>query len=186
MKKILLSLVTFLLCFTFIPFVSAKNTAKVYMFTKEGCPACEAALTYFDELKNNDKYDFELFVMEVFDSGWGVNNESVYQMLVDTYQNFGVNSSEMATPSIVIGDYFTKGLPPDTTVIEDSIAKINDSEEELTDFVSNYIVENNIDITNMKKEDNIKEPSKYDTYIIIGIFVVLIGGCAGLVVIGKK
>ena len=50
MKKILLSLIAIISTFVFIPLVNAKNDVTVYMFTKNGCPACESAREYFNGL----------------------------------------------------------------------------------------------------------------------------------------
>lgn len=163
---------------------------KVYMITKEGCSGCEMAYEYFEELsKTND--NFELVPFEVFDSNWNFNSEELYTLFVKIYEYFDEDTNQASTPTIVIGEYHTLGLPSDKTQITDAIKNAK------KDVVAKIAKDNNLNIDELKydvskraESNNTKESEtsngKYDTLIIVSIFVILIGGFAGLVVLGKK
>ena len=50
MKKIILSFIATLSMLVMLPVVKADSDVTVYMFTKNGCSACEAAREYFEGL----------------------------------------------------------------------------------------------------------------------------------------
>lgn len=193
MKKVLFSLIGLLYLFIGMP-VSAEEQVPVYMFSKDGCSACISALSYFEELESEHPDLFELKEIVVFDGDWNAVSEDRTDLLIKIYERFGEDSSKASTPTIVIGDYHTIGLPQDTDEVYDAIVaagkdkskdevKILMDELELDlDELLEY--ENNASDTPTVLED--ETGGKYDTIIIIGIFVVLIGGLAGLVIAGKK
>ena len=192
MKKVLFSLITFLYLLIGMP-VSAKEQVPVYMFSKDGCSACISALSYFEELESEYPDLFELKEIVVFDGNWNAVSDDRTNLLVKVYERFGEDSSKAATPTIVIGDYHTVGLPQDTTEVYDAIV---DASKDDIDVVKGLIEDANLNLdelleydeNNTNTQDTITDENggKYDTIIIIGIFVVLIGGLAGLVVAGKK
>lgn len=193
MKKVLFSLITFLYLLIGMP-VSAEEQVPVYMFSKDGCSACVSALSYFEELESDYPDLFELKEIVVFDGNWNAVSDDRTNLLVKVYERFGEDSSKAATPTIVIGDYHTVGLPQDTTEVYDAIV---DASKEDADVVKGLIEDLDLNLdelleydetnTNMPTTPSTDETGgKYDTIIIIGIFVVLIGGLAGLVVAGKK
>lgn len=187
MKKIILSVISVLMIFVMMPLAKAESKVPVYMFTKDGCSACISAHEYFDELANEYPDLFELVEIEVFDSEWNITSEDLQKILIETYEKFGEDTSKIATPTIVIGDYHTIGLPQDTSVVYDAIVAAK--EEEKTDEIKKIAEDLNIDIEDVSKTTETpasEESGKYDALIIIGIFVVLIGGFAGLVIAGKK
>lgn len=190
MKRILLGVITFLVCICMLPVVKADSKVTVYMFTKDGCPACAKALEYFNGLLKDDSDAFELVDLEIFDSEWNEVSEDAYNLMIDTLDHFGESTEpkDIATPLIVIGDYHTVGLPQDTSVVEDAI---KDAKKE--DDVVKQIAEDNkinyqdfVKVENENASNNEEKSGKYDAIIIVAIFVVLIGGFAGLVVLGKK
>jgi len=191
MKKILLSFIMVALTFVLMPITKAEEKVSVYMFSKDGCSACVAAQEYFDELLEENPDLFELVELQVFDSEWNFVSDDLKNLLIKTYEKFGEDTSKAATPTIVIGDYHTVGLPQDTSVVYDEIVKLKDSKDK-TDVVKEIADELDINIKDLQNSSNAdvntatEEGGKYDAIIIIGIFVVLIGGFAGLIVAGKK
>lgn len=194
MKKILLSLITALAFVCLLPIVKAKSDVTVYMFTKSGCPACASALEYFNGLLADDPNSFELVDLEIFDSEWNEVSEDAYNLMIDTLDHFGESTDpkDIATPLIVIGNYHTVGLPQDTSVVEDAIKDAKDAKKEV-DVVKQIADDEKINYQDFVKVENEnasnneeQKSGKYDAIIIVAIFVVLIGGFAGLVVLGKK
>lgn len=194
MKKILLSLITALVFVCLLPVVKAKSDVTVYMFTKDGCPACASALEYFNGLLADDPNSFELVDLEIFDSEWNEVSEDAYNLMIDTLDHFGESTDpkDIATPLIVIGNYHTVGLPQDTSVVEDAIKDAKDAKKEV-DVVKQIADDEKINYQDFVKVENENASNneeqklgKYDAIIIVAIFVVLIGGFAGLVVLGKK
>lgn len=191
MKKLILSLTVALFLFIGVP-VSAKEKVPVYMFTKDGCSACLSAQEYFANLQEEYPDLFELRDIVVFDYNWGEVSEDRTNLLIKIYDRFGEDSSRASTPTIVIGDYHTLGLPSDTDEVYDAIVDARDNKSE--DIVKGYIDELELNLEDLlvyETEDNTNTKNdttdgKYDTIIIIGIFVVLIGGLAGLVIAGNK
>ncbi len=191
MKKLIFSLTIALFLFMGIP-VSAKEKVPVYMFTKDGCSACLSAQEYFANLQEEYPDLFELRDIVVFDYNWGEVSEDRTNLLIKIYDRFGEDSSRASTPTIVIGDYHTLGLPSDTDEVYDAIVDARNNKSE--DIVKGYIDELELNLEDLlvyETEDNTNTKNdttdgKYDTIIIIGIFVVLIGGLAGLVIAGNK
>ena len=185
MKKTLISLVAILLSIILIPVVKADEKVPVYMITKEGCPACESALEYFDKLEKENPDLFDLIVLEVFDSEWNFRNDDLKNLFIKVYERFDEDAQKAATPTIIIGDYHSVGLPKDTSIIKNEITSLKDSEEKV-DEVKKIADELEIDIEKLKTEKTSSTSGKYDALIVAGIFIVLIGGFAGLIIASKK
>lgn len=192
MKKIILSVISILTMLIMMPVVNADEQVPVYMFSKNGCSACISAVEYFQDLESEYPDLFELIEIEVFDAEWNFVSEDIQYLFLGVYEEFGEDTSKAATPTIVIGDYHTVGLPSDTSVVYDEIVKQSKAKEPVNK-VEEIAKELEIDLENLPKaenntntENNTEETGKYDTLIIVGIFVVLIGGFAGLVIVGKK
>ena len=205
MKKVILSLITIVSLIIMIPVVKADSDVTVYMFTKNGCPACEAAREYFEGLLEKDKDAFKLVNIEVWcgddytvdPSEWILGSEDAYNLLMAAVEHYKLDESKLGTPVIAIGDYATIGInTSDTKDIDDAIAKAKKSKKEV-DVIKDLAKENNIELSSVIKDfdvkscdkttaDTTKSSGKYDAVIIVAIFVVLIGGFTGLVVLGKK
>lgn len=201
MKKFILSLVTALTVFMMIPVAQAIEKPEVtdhekvtiYIFWGNGCPNCTNAINYFyglgDEYadyiefetyevwynSNNNKFaqevaglldhDLEgvpfLVVGEEYISGWGDSvGESMINYALDYYQD--KNYKDVVKEALEDTEYEVE-----KTSLKDAY-EVETSENENT-------------TTSVESEGG-----KYDVVIIIGIFVVLIGGFAALVVVGKK
>ena len=193
MKKVLLSIVTLMFVFVMMPIVKAEEQVPVYMFSKDGCGACKTAQEYFEKLESEYPDLFELVEIQVFDKNWQVNSEALQELLIEVYENFDKDSSKASTPTIVIGDYITIGFPQDEDEVYDAIEAVQKSEKQVNvvqDLADKLEIDIEQEIENIQNnstvQDDNTEGGKYDTIIIIGIFVVLIGGFAGLVVLGKK
>lgn len=203
MKKYLLTLVMVVSMFFGIMGVSAAKDTKtklpevthdpinVYIFRSESCGYCHKALEFLEEQQKTYGSYFKLIGYEVNDS----NNSDFWQKVGD---HFGDEIGSI--PYIVIGDaYHATGFD------EENIGK-----ELLETIISEYQNENYVDVVNNLLEENkltdkvsyeqnseftvltdasigkSTESSSKDTIIIVGIFVVLIGGIAGLVVASRK
>jgi len=193
MKKIILSLIIFLGLLGVIPVSAAEEKVPVYVFSKDGCSACIQAEEYFAELSEDYPDLFEIYNIVVFDENWQAVSNDRTELLIDVYERFGEDSSKAATPTIVIGDYHTLGLPQDTEEVYDAIMEVKNSKEPV-DEVKKLVDEAELNLEDllvyvhddMPTVEEKETSGKYDTIIIIGIFVVLIGGMAALVVASKK
>ena len=186
MKKLVLSIVAIIMTFVLVPIVKADEKVHVYMISKDGCSACAAASEYFADLATSNPDLFELYDIQVFDANWQFESDELQQLFLAVYEKFGEDTSKAATPTIVIGDYHTVGLPQDTSAVYDAIVAAKDKDDEMKKIAE----ELNIDLEKVRKNENTSEENeksgKYDALIIIGIFIVLIGGFAGLVIASKK
>jgi len=183
MKKIILSIFAAFAMFVMLPNVNAEEKVPVYMFTKNGCPACDSAHEYFTDLAEKHSDLFDLYIIEVFDGNWNIVSKDLGELLTKVYDKYGEDSSKASTPTIVIGEYHTLGLPQDTNIVLKEIEKARDSENKV-DEVKKIADTLKIDLEQYKLVP--ETPGKYDAIIIVGIFVVLIGGFAALVYAGKK
>ena len=176
MKKIFLGLATLMIAFIIMPIVKAQEKVPVYMFTKNGCSACLSATQYFEDLSQSYPDLFELIDIEVFDENWQPVSDDLRNLLVAVYEEFGEDSSSASTPTIVIGDYHTLGLPQDTSIVYDEIVKVSNSEENVDKVkeIADSIGVNLEDIKKASTSENSEEENKgkYDAIIVIGIFAV--------------
>lgn len=193
MKKVLLSLIAVLCLLLALPVSAENEKVPVYVFSKDGCPACVAAQEYFDELEESYPELFEVIEIVTFGPKWEMVSEDRQELLISIYEHFEQDTAKIATPSIIIGEYFTQGLPGDTDEIYNEIMKVKNSKNKV-DVVKKIVEENKYNLEDMQKYDpsiflevdEESETGKYDTIIIIGIFAVLIGGFVGLIMVGKK
>ncbi len=189
MKKFIYIILGMISLFLVMPSVHAKNDVKVYIFSKEGCPACEYAFEYFDGLLKNEPDLFELDVLEVFDGKWQTKNEELYNLLIKSLDHFGESTKpeDIATPIIAIGDYLQIGTK-DLSKMYDRIVEFRDSEETPIDRISLIAKDINVNIDKLKvnRKQEQEKSSKYDLIILGTIFIVLIGGFALLIKVGKK
>ena len=207
MKKIILSFIAILSMLIMLPVVKADSDVTVYMFTKNGCSACEAAREYFEGLLEKDKDAFKLVNIEVWcgddytvdpnSPQWILGSEDAYNLLMAAVEHYKLDESKLGTPVIAIGDYATIGFNTnDPSDITDAINKAKKGKKEV-DVIKDLAKENNIELSSIIKDfgvkscdktttDDTKSNGKYDAIIIVSIFVVLIGGFAGLVVLGRK
>jgi thiol-disulfide isomerase/thioredoxin len=176
MKKVLLALVVVLILIIQIPIVDASSKVPVYMISKEGCPACERALTYFNELNKEHPDMFELIELRVFDSKWNFNSEELEKMFKALYDYVGYDSAKAETPTIIIGDYHETGLN------KEEVYKAITTYDKDDDEVISIAKELNIDIEKIRYHDNSGE----NLLIIFGIVIVVVAGFIGIISINKN
>jgi glutaredoxin len=192
MKKVLI--VAFaIFAFLMVDTVKAKEVP-VYMLTKEGCPACESALEFFANLDKEHPNTFKLYTIEVFDSEWGVRSQVLEELLTSVYKYFGDDEGQVATPTIVIGEYHTIGLPKDTSVIYKKI--VETKEKKKKDVLKELAQKLDIDVDNLPKPEDTNTTttgektettsSKSDVLMIVLAAIVLVGGFTGLAVSSSK
>lgn len=210
MKKYILSILLVLTLLIAIPGVNAKETKEklpatdrepinVYIFRGDSCGYCHSALEFFQA--SEEKYGdyFNLVGFEVSSQ----ENASFWQTVAD---HFGDEAGGI--PYIVVGEsYHAAGY--EESIGEQIIAAILEEyqNDDYVDVVGNLLKENKF-VSDTPEESKITyeqntdfsvlqnaflsesagqdEKSSSDIYIVIGIFVVLIGGVAGLVVASKK
>ncbi len=206
MKKVLLGIITILLCIAMIPVTdAAKKTSKktttktkteevvtepapepepeykegmvkVYVFEAGGCPYCEMELEYLKGLASyGEKFVIVKKELYVDHENWAHGADYDLGVTVATeFKEAGFSeASYSGTPFVVISDVYAA-----TNYSEDLESYIDKAYEKGDKDVVKCIEDGNTDCINTA--------GKYDTLIIIGIFVVLIGGIAGLMFANKK
>lgn len=151
--------------------IFAKEKVKVYVFSKEECPYCKAAIEYLEELHKDNEEVFEIVEYQVYNKSWKA--DSYYETLLNKVAEIKKDNVQ-GVPYIVIGKNY-------------SLNQFQESDEEPIKkaILSSYEDENDEDIV-LKAIDKIKNSSKYDTVIIVGIFVVLIGGIGTFLILSRK
>ncbi len=193
MKKVIISFIIVCVLIMHIPVVKAENKVKVYMFTKHGCSACQTAYDYFNDLLEENPDLFELVTLEVWsgadkDGKWILASQDLLDLMVSALDKFGEDTNKLATPTIAVGDYLQVGAN-NLSGIYNRILELKDSEEAV-DTIAELAKENNINIDELKGIKNTNEDEnndgKYDAYILIGIFIFVIGGFVALLTFGRK
>ncbi|MBE6157025.1 MAG: hypothetical protein E7161_04720 [Firmicutes bacterium] len=199
MKKVILSTIAIMLMFVMMPFVRAIEKPEVtdhekvtiYIFRGEGCGHCQNAISYFYSLGDEYADYLEVKAYEVWKNA---NNASLAK---DVAAEVGTSFTG-GVPLIVVGEKYVGGFGEGTgaeliqyaldyyqdeeyrDVVEEKLA--NKSYDETVETIAEAAISEGLIGGNAATQ----ETGKYDTLIIIGIFVVLIGGFAGLVIAGKK
>ncbi len=155
MKYVKLTSLTIILFLTILCMpivVEAKEKINVYLFWGEGCPHCETAKEYFNELKKDYSKYFELHSFEVW------NNEKNNTLFKNVANE--LNKNVQGIPFILVGDKTFSGF-------NDAIGKNikNVIIEQYNSGTSNDIVSKYIE----EKEVPIKRDSQ-NKYIPIIIF----------------
>lgn len=212
MKKIFLSIVTIFMAFLMVSNVSAIEKPKVtkhekitiYIFRGDGCGHCANAINYFNEL--GDEYD-DYFEVKTYETWYNSNNNKLGKAVAEKfdYEFEGV-------PFIVVGEKYVGGFGSTTgetlieyaldyyqdknykDVVKETLKKIDYEVEEtsIEDAINeeNKKNENTNENTNenssVENYGNTTSSNKNDTIIVVGLFILLIGGIAGLVIVGRK
>ncbi len=187
MKKILLTIALCLSMLVMAPQVKAENQVNIYLFTQKGCNACEYALETLADMQKQHPGLFEVYNIQVWngwadDGSWILGSEELQNLLLTVKERLG-NEEGIATPTIALGDYIQVGASDLEAFIE-RMETFRDAENP-RDVVKEVADEMQIDLEpyHITTDEN---EGKYDAIIIIGIFVILIGGFAGLIVMSKK
>ncbi len=143
--------------------VFAKEKVNVYLFKREGCGFCANALTFFNNLSNDEEYKnyFNLVTKEVSNSK--INSE----LLESVGDYFGVNVQ--GVPFIVIGEEHFEGY---SNTFDDQIKEAIKKayENEIKDVVASLL-------------GNEKESNSATTIVIL---LAIIAGVAFLVYMAKE
>lgn len=198
MKKVLSIVLITIMMLVALPSVDAKEKLpkvthepiNVYIFRGDSCGYCHSALEFFEE--SNEKYGdyFNVVGFEVSDE----NNQGFWQKVGEFF-----NDEVGSIPYIVIGDvYHETGFSEEIGKDIIKIALEQYENDNYVDVVDKLLVENELkDKVEYNKHSEFgtitdakivkaEEQSSSDTLIIIGIFVVLIGGLTGLVIASRK
>lgn len=182
MKKILLILVA-VLTLSILPMnTHAKEKATVYLFRGKTCEHCEEALTYFNNHKSEWEDILEIKTYEV----WNNNNNAVLQSKVAEKLNVPENK-RTDVPMFVVGDNYHIGYSGVVTYNKIiNMAKELNNKEETIDVVENAISENNLKVSALSIADLFGEANPIVTYIVFGIFGLIVIGFAGMIVFSRK
>lgn len=142
------------------------NKINVYLFWGNGCGYCEAAKEFFANIdKEYSKY-FNLVDYEV----WYNEDNNALKEEVAAYFKDDVTG----VPYIVIGDETFGGY---SSEYDADIKKAIKEAYEDEDYV---------DAIEKVKDGDVEAPKNYDTLIVIGIFVAIIGGFGALIYFSRK
>ena len=174
MKKVLLSILTLFMVLVFPMSVLAdegkedakKEKINVYLFWGDGCGYCEAAKEFFASIE--EEYDdyYNLVEYEV----WYNKDNNELKENVAAYFNDDVTG----VPYIIIGDKTFGGYSSEYD--EDIKKAIKEA----------YDDEDYIDAVAKVGTGDYETPKNYDTLIVIGIFVLIIGGFGALIYFSRK
>ena len=181
------------------------NKVTIHLFYASWCGYCHDFIEYFSTRyeEYSDRFEIKAYLISTLseDGKSRVSipeNVLIMQAVNEHFEtdNAG-NPLKGGIPLIIIGDSFVQsGFGSDGSQII-SVALEENKNKNYTDTVAKIIQDKNFNtskVTDFKtvvdsilnKSSEEETGGKYDTYIIIGIFVVLIGGFAGLVIAGKK
>lgn len=201
MKKIILSIITLLVALMMVPTAKAIEKPKVtdhekvniYIFWGNGCPNCTNAIKYFYNL--GDEYSDYINVV-TYEVWYNQDNNSFAQEVA------GLLDHELkGVPFLVVGEKYISGWGDNVgeTLINDALNYYKDKNykdlvKDAKDKTEKEVVETTLkDAYDLEANENENtniptkpEGGKYDAIIVAGIFIVLIGGFAALVIIGKK
>lgn len=157
MKK---ALILFIAFFILIPSIAAKEKVMVHLFVKEEDTIAEELINYLNELKGSDIKNF--FTYEVYPTWTSSWQENTYYVNIATEVAKKYKERLNGSPYLVVDKNFHLN--------EFS----NDKKPEIKNAIINaYLDENYEDfVTNIINEYDNKH--KYDTYIIIGMLLVIL------------
>lgn len=203
MKKLVLAFISVLLMVGMMPVVKAKDKVQVYMFTKIGCGHCETGYNVFADLEKKHPDEFNFNAIVVFDESWQTLDEDARKLLSGVYEEFGDDPNMASTPTLVIGEFYTQGLPRDEEAIYKEIEKASKNPKK--DKVKEIAKKLDIDLAKLLKNNVKKNPhynnekpvngepyngennaKKSDTAVVITILVFLIGCVTAFIIVGKS
>ena len=185
MKKIILNLILLFVCLGFIPIVSAKKVT-VYMFSKEGCPNCETAENYFNNILKENKDAFEYVIIEAYDANGKVENEDAKDLMVATLEEFE-QEKELYFPTIVVGDkiHIGAGNLPDVYEYIKEYQEDDNYKDKIKELANKLDIKID-DIKRISAEEQAKKDGMTDALILTIIAIVIVGGFSFLIYLGKK
>lgn len=221
MKKVLISLVAFLIAFSFVPVSYAKTIGSVpkatdhekvtiHLFYASWCPHCHDFIKYFSDKYEDyaDYFEIKGYMVSTLDSTGTstVTIEENSNIMAEVIRYFKTDSEGNkltgGIPLIIIGENFVQaGFGDDGSNVIEAALKEYESKK-YKDVVANIIKDNKLETSKVESfkdtlkaytaEDNTNtanadtKTSNKDLLIVVGVFVVLIAGFAGLVIVSKK
>jgi glutaredoxin len=213
MKKLLLTFAAILSIFavsnvsaTTLPKVTSHEKVTIYIFRGKGCPHCQEAIKY---LYNNISKYSDYMTVKTYEVWKNSDNASLMQAVAKAK-----GEDANGVPYIVIGNsYSTAGYGNDDSgkkIISEALKAYQD--DSYVDLVAKTIKDTNASVsatslneaaseenitsdstdtnssktTTDSKENTDTKSNKYDVYIILGIFIVVIGGIAVLALTSNK
>ena len=130
MKKLFLTIIILMLLFPTL--VLAKSKVPVYFFHGDGCPHCEEADNFFNNLDKETKDKIEIKKYEV----WYDEDNSKMMDIVSNIRNDNV----MGVPYIIIGDKDFQGYTEsmDDRIIDQINEVYNEDDEDRYDVLKEY------------------------------------------------
>lgn len=148
-----------------------KELVKIYMFRGETCKFCEAALEWFDSIKEEYGDYFELITYEVW------YNQENNDLMQEVSSYFGDNAT--GVPYIILGEYtYPNGFAADTKLSDSSDETMGD--QLITRMKEIYNSDERFDV--MKELNN-----KKDYSLVVGIVSgIIIVGIIAVAIISRK
>lgn len=147
-----------------------KEKINVYVFTKDGCPHCEHAKSFFKSIKDEYGKYFNLTIYEVYDASWNADDE-LKSLMDNVAEKRGDKVN--GVPYIVIGS--NNSWPGYQASYDEDIKKA---------IVNEYNNEDYFDLVKSlapKESDHSK-----DTIIVVAILVLIVGGVGTYIYISRK
>lgn len=167
---------------TDLPEVTDHEVVKLYVFWKDGCSWCELAIETLNEIEEEYLEYFEIVTINVSEGDNGVLYQYITSLLGEA----------TGVPYFVVGDQENEGFN-ETTIIEMALEEYQN--EDYVDVVGNYVdVTTGYDLEDLEYACDIKgitywNASEKDTvsgYVVLGIFVVIVGSLGYLIFIPKN
>ena len=165
-KKIFLSIITFMLCMVPVIKADAATPVNIYFFYGNGCGFCASAEEWFEGLDEETLAKINLVRFEV----WGNSNNSA--LLTKAAELFEVPDDEVGIPFMVIGDETIIGFGDSTP---DRILELVD---ELYETNNRYDLGEHIDLSTGTAEGNlVASPSNQtsDAAVVIALAIIVVG-----------
>ena len=188
MKKYLLLITMLLVMVLGINNVYALDEVTVYFFRGNTCPHCEESLDFINN--NKDKIDAKIKIV-TYEVWKNTHNERLHQAVAKAV---GVPDKSLdSVPFIVVGNDYKIGMNPTLEELNSVISMANkylNGEEEYTDIVSEQAAKLKKENRDLKFKaltiDQLYGNNPVATYIVFGVFGVLVIGFVCLIVFSRK
>lgn len=189
-----------------VPDKTDHEKVTIHLFYASWCSHCHDFINYFQDKYQDYEDYFEITTYLVSTVGSDNKAQSIVEnatimQTVSEYFKTDNNGEELkgGIPLIIIGDkYVRSGFGSDgSDIIEYALSEYKNKDYKNT--VAKIIKDNKLDTSKVNDFANAvslvngdtettkkTETGKYDTVIVVSIFVVLIGGFVGLVILSKK
>ena len=188
MKKYLLLVIAMIgMLFGGLSKVQAQEVT-IYFFRGYDCPHCEDSLDFINN--NKDKIDSRIKIV-TYEVWKNKNNEKLHQAVADKLEV--PETKKESVPFIVVGNTYQVGMDGtlnDFNEMLEMAKKYLDEEEEYTDIVklaTNELKKENKDIKLKSYTlEQLYADNKVASYIVFGVFGVLVISFIGFIVFSRK